>query len=61
MTLRSRPGLVNWRSRPKMDVATWLDWRREVWRRDQGFGSRQGRSMRGTEAGRDLVLMSRLG
>ena len=24
-------------SRPEMDVATWLDGRQEVWRRDQGF------------------------
>ena len=37
MTLRSRPGLVSMRLRPKMDVATWLDWRQEVWRRDHGF------------------------
>ena len=37
MTLRSRPGLVSVRSRPEMDVATWLDWRQEVWCRDQGF------------------------
>ena len=25
MTLRSRPGLVSLRSRPEMDVATWLE------------------------------------
>ena len=37
MTLRSRPGLVSLRSRLEMDVATWLDWRQEVRRRDQGF------------------------
>ena len=37
MTLRSRPDLVSLRSRPEMEVATWLDWRQEVWRRDQGF------------------------
>ena len=37
MTLRSRPGLISLRSRPEMDVATWLDWRHEVWSRDQGF------------------------
>ena len=37
MTLRSRPGSVNLRSRPEMDVATWLGWRQEVWSRDQGF------------------------
>ena len=37
MTLRSRPGLVSLRSRPEMDVATWLGWRHEVWSRDQGF------------------------
>ena len=43
MTLRSRPSLVNLKSRPEMDVATWLDWRQEVWRRDQGFlGSDKG-------------------
>ena len=37
MTLRSQPGLVNLRSRPEMDVATWLGWRQKVWSRDQGF------------------------
>ena len=37
MTLRSRPGLVSLRSRPEMDVVTWLDWRQEVRHRDQGF------------------------
>ena len=37
MTLRSRPSLVSSRSRPEMDVATWLDWRQEVWRRNQEF------------------------
>ena len=60
MTLRSRPGLVSSRSRPEMDVATWFDWRQEVRRRDQGFfGSRQGRSVGGTEAGRDLDFWCR--
>ena len=51
-----------------MDVATLLEGRQEVWRRDQGFEvatrafyredrgwSRQGRSIGETEAGRDLV------
>ena len=37
MTLRSRPGLVSLRSRPEMDVPTWLGWRQEVWSRDHGF------------------------
>ena len=62
MTLRSQPGLVSLRSRPEMDVATWLHWRQEVWSCDQGFFlSRQGHSVGETEAGRDLVLRSRLG
>ena len=37
MTLRLQPGLVSLKSRPEMDVATLLDWRREVWHRDQVF------------------------
>ena len=40
MTLRSRPGLVSLRSRPEMDVATWLEWRQEVWLHDQDFFGR---------------------
>ena len=40
---RSRLGLANLRSRPEMDVTTWLDWPQKVWRHDQGFGSQQGR------------------
>ena len=32
-----------------------------VWCRDQGFGSRQGRSEGGAEAGRDMGLTSRPG
>ena len=32
-----------------------------IWCRDQGFGSRQGRSVGGAEVGRDMGLTSRPG
>ena len=61
MTLRSRPGLVSLRSRPEMDVVTWMNWRQEVWRLDQGFWVATRAFCGGTDAGRDLVFRSRLG
>ena len=38
MDLSSRPGLVGHEvATRRFGVATWLDGRQEVWRRDQGF------------------------